>query len=68
MTRTYAGRKLLEHGPLTFKQFVEITGWPKNTAADCLTRLRRNSAIRLGWTRSDYGNLIRLYRIAPETI
>ena len=27
MTRTYAARKLLEHGPLTHSQFLEITGW-----------------------------------------
>ena len=27
MTRTYAARKLLEHGPLTLREFVEITGW-----------------------------------------
>lgn len=27
MTRTYAAKRLLEHGPLTFGQLVEITGW-----------------------------------------
>jgi len=27
MTRTYAAKRLLEHGPLTFSEFVEITGW-----------------------------------------
>ena len=28
MTRAYAALRLLEHGPLTFRDFVEITGWP----------------------------------------
>jgi len=28
MTRRYALEKLLEHGPLRFKEMVEITGWP----------------------------------------
>jgi len=27
MTRTYAAKRLLEHGPLTFGELVEITGW-----------------------------------------
>lgn len=27
MTRTYAARKLLEHGPLTQPELLEITGW-----------------------------------------
>ena len=28
MTRTYAALRLLELGPLTFREFAEITGWP----------------------------------------
>lgn len=27
MTRTHALRQLLNHGPLSFGQLVEITGW-----------------------------------------
>lgn len=27
MTRTYTLKRLLEHGPLTIRQSVEITGW-----------------------------------------
>lgn len=27
MTRTYAIEKLLEHGPLTKRELVEVTGW-----------------------------------------
>ena len=27
MTRTHVAKKLLEHGPLTFCEFVTITGW-----------------------------------------
>ena len=33
MTRTYAAKRLLEHGPLSLAEFAEITGWPKKTAA-----------------------------------
>lgn len=29
MTRTHAARQLLAHGPLSFRQFAEITGWPR---------------------------------------
>jgi hypothetical protein len=28
MTRTHCARQLLAHGPLTFSDFVTITGWP----------------------------------------
>jgi predicted transcriptional regulator len=27
MTRTHALKKLLEHGPLTRREIIEITGW-----------------------------------------
>jgi hypothetical protein len=28
MKKTYAGKRLLEHGQLTRAEFKEITGWP----------------------------------------
>lgn len=34
MTRTYAAKRLLEHGPLTFAELLEITGW-KVRQLDC---------------------------------
>ena len=40
MTRTYAAQKLLEHGPLTFADFLVITGWQKGVANKVLCRLR----------------------------
>lgn len=30
MTRAYAAKRLLEHGPLTFRQLLEITGWKRH--------------------------------------
>lgn len=39
MTRSYAARRLLEHGPLTFAEFTEITGWRKGIAGNVLQKL-----------------------------
>ena len=39
MTRTHAALKLLEHGPLTWAEFVAITGWPRRAARKCLNWL-----------------------------
>ena len=39
MTRTYAAKRLLEHGPLTFREFVQITGWPAKVAKNALFAL-----------------------------
>jgi hypothetical protein len=33
MKRTYAAARLLELGPLTFRDFRDITGWPERCAA-----------------------------------
>lgn len=30
---TYNARKLMEHGPLSWAEFLEITGWPAGTAS-----------------------------------
>lgn len=40
MTRTYAARKLLEHGPLTLSEFLQITRWPYRTAQRTLENLQ----------------------------
>lgn len=39
MTRTYAAKRLLEHGPLTLREFTEITGWKQDTARTALRHL-----------------------------
>ncbi|MCC2632158.1 MAG: hypothetical protein K0S48_44 [Ramlibacter sp.] len=39
MTRTYAAKRLLEHGPLTFTEMREITGWPARVVAGALRSL-----------------------------
>lgn len=39
MTRTYAAKRLLEHGELSFPQFVTITGWDRRVAWRCMNRL-----------------------------
>ena len=47
MTRTHAAKRLLEHGPLTFADFLRITGWRKSIANNALGRLRRWGVCRL---------------------
>jgi hypothetical protein len=39
MTKTYAAKRLLEHGPLTAAQFIEITGWEERTCRRTLQQL-----------------------------
>lgn len=39
MNRTYAAKRLLEHGPLTQSEFLEITGWEQRQAARVLQQL-----------------------------
>ena len=31
MKRTYAAARLLEHGPLTMGELLEVTRWPRST-------------------------------------
>lgn len=39
MTRHYAAMRLLEHGPLSVQEFIEITGWRANAARKVLSRM-----------------------------
>lgn len=39
MTRTHAARQLLAHGPLSFQQFAQITGWPRAACRRVLSYL-----------------------------
>lgn len=47
MTRTYAARRLLEHGPLTFAELREITGWTHNQLRSAIYRLLERPAIEV---------------------
>jgi len=60
MTRTYAARRLLEHGPLTFSEVQEITGWPKPVVDSALQRLCRRGVVRV----VNCGGVRRAYRLA----
>jgi hypothetical protein len=46
MTRTYAARRLLEHGPLTFREFCSITGWKVYRCNNVLIRLRKQGRVK----------------------
>ncbi len=39
MTRIYAAKRLLEHGPLTRSELRCITGWHQSTVSAVLARL-----------------------------
>jgi len=45
MTRTYALRKLLEHGPLTFPELLQITRWEREQLAMALDELDMNREV-----------------------
>ena len=61
MTHTYAARRLLEHGPLTMAEFMEITGWSWNSARSALNRLMER-----GEVYAEKINRNRIYRLASE--
>lgn len=46
MTKTYAARRLLALGPLTFREFYEITGWRYKQAQSVIERLLEREEIR----------------------
>ena len=46
MTRIYALERLLEHGPLTIGELIEITRWPRYTLTGSLTRLQKDGIVR----------------------
>jgi hypothetical protein len=45
MTRAYIARQLLKHGPLTQRQFKEITGWSAKHAEDTIHSLYRHRKV-----------------------
>lgn len=46
MSRLYATMKLLEHGPLTFREFADITGWSAGQCRRTLEILQSRNRIR----------------------
>lgn len=49
MPRTYAAKRLLEHGPLTFAEMLEITGWNfKQVDHTLQTLIKQGIAVRAG--------------------
>ena len=47
MTRTHAAKRLLEHGPLSFGDFMSITGWRETIASSALDRLMKRGAVSI---------------------
>lgn len=46
MTRQHAAIQLLRLGPLARSEFIEITGWPKQSADWILSRLCKTKQIQ----------------------
>lgn len=60
MTRPYAATRLLEHGPLTFAEMLEITGWSEKTLESALRRLMRQGTVRRLHQRGRHRHLLAL--------
>lgn len=45
MTKTYALKRLLEHGELRFREIVEITGWKPSEAWSAIQCLMRKEIV-----------------------
>lgn len=46
MTRTYALKRLLEHGELSAKEMIEITGWTTRQVWATIQRLQKTDIVR----------------------
>lgn len=57
MPRTYAAQRLLEHGALTFPQFVEITGWTQKSARWVMEKLLDQGLVNRIGTQGSYSKL-----------
>jgi hypothetical protein len=59
MTRPYALRRLLDLGPLTLAELIDITRWPYRATQAMLTRLQdegRVVAVKVSAHRNEYRN------------
>jgi predicted transcriptional regulator len=60
MSRRYALCRLLEHGPLSWREIVEITGWTFDEVAAALRWTQEEGSVQkreekiCGWRRSLY--------------
>lgn len=56
MTRTYALKRLLEHGPLTRAEITAITGWPAKTVKAALRQTLMTDVVRRvkGYNKTAY--------------
>lgn len=59
MTKAYALRRLLEHGPMTRSEIVDCTGWSRNSVAAALNSLRAQKLLR----KSPVNRCVNLYRV-----
>jgi len=55
MTRTYAAIQLLRHGPLSMREFIQITGWQPEQARKTLHYLVDDCGILERVKRGVYG-------------
>lgn len=72
MTRTYAARMLLAHGPLTRPELVEITGWQQKEVTGVLACLIRTDSVAISYriaTDRKHGSRkkTRLYALASSS-
>jgi hypothetical protein len=67
MTRTYAAKRLLEHGPLTAAQFIEITGWKERTCRRTLQQLLDTKVATI-WNPQRLRHATRHYALASLPI
>lgn len=57
MTRTYALRRLLEHGPMNAAELIAVTGWGWASVSSALTNLMATGtvqAVSIGRHRNVY--------------
>ena len=66
MNDTYIAKRLLEHGPLTCKEFTKISGWPSRVAAKALENLQK-SGVAFTVVNEHGMNVYHLYEITSET-
>lgn len=67
MPRTYAAKRLLEHGALSMAQFEEITGWKKRHAHRTMQNLVDAGVVHK-WSPPRLRHATSLYALASSNI
>lgn len=67
MPRTYAAKRLLEHGPLSMAQFKEITGWKVRHAHRTMQNLVDAGVVHK-WSPPRLRHATSLYALASSNI